>query len=273
MSNFLRNLARRGAGLPVTPIQASMPSPFGDFREGSMRADQEMLAEAPQLTDTQPAAAEPSLSTPGIQRSSATETGSPGQPSVQDSVTAFKAPPSAPQPNLFPFTGETQPVSVDPPVGESPPISHSRSDSEAMGETLEARGGHGTAPAGQNIEPAMPVISAPPALLTGLTAPPAEVVAKRAQLGSQGLKAGPQETREPEPPAPAIRPAAAESPMPLHFPKAPITSTPPAQLPVLVRIGRVEVRGTEPQRQAPASPSENTSLGFASYYRKRNYRS
>ena len=142
-----------------------------------------------------------------------------------------------------------------------------------MAETPEVRGGHGTSLAAQNIESALRVISAPPALLTGLIAPLAEAGAKRAQLGSQGLQEGSQETREPAAPVPAIRPAAAESPMPLPFPKAHTTSTPPAQLPVHVRIGRVEVRGPEPQSPAPATPSENISLGFASYHRRRNYRS
>ncbi|MGH2398184.1 MAG: hypothetical protein ACRDFW_14670, partial [bacterium] len=81
--------------------------------------------------------------------------------------------------------------------------------------------------------------------------------------------------REPALPATTIRPALAESHTLLQFPKTTPASlpTPPAQLPIHVRIGRVEVRATTAPTPTPSRPSAPAPLGFDSYYRVRNYRS
>jgi hypothetical protein len=71
---------------------------------------------------------------------------------------------------------------------------------------------------------------------------------------------------------PVIRPALSEATARLQFPTA-TRLPPPAQPPVHVRIGRIEVRERKPEAATPAVPSESPSLGFAEYYRVRKYRS
>jgi hypothetical protein len=71
-----------------------------------------------------------------------------------------------------------------------------------------------------------------------------------------------------------IRPAATEATVSLEFPSNISPSPQPApQLPIQVRIGRVEVRGTPPAPEPTrATPMETPPLGFASYHRLRRYR-
>jgi hypothetical protein len=85
---------------------------------------------------------------------------------------------------------------------------------------------------------------------------------------------GSPQTREATLPVPTIRPALHESPMLLQFPKATRSSspTPSPQLPIHVRIGRVEVRAPTEPKPPPAAPAPPAPLGFDGYYRARNYR-
>jgi len=73
-----------------------------------------------------------------------------------------------------------------------------------------------------------------------------------------------------------IRPATNEATVSLEFPSrvsAAPTSEPAPQLPIQVRIGRVEVRGTPPAPEPTrATRMESPPLGFASYHRLRRYR-
>lgn len=72
----------------------------------------------------------------------------------------------------------------------------------------------------------------------------------------------------------AIRPAVTEPGIALKFPKVttPAQSQSPGTVPIHVRVGRVEVRGTPQQEPARSIPKEGTPLGFASYHRMRRYR-
>jgi len=95
-----------------------------------------------------------------------------------------------------------------------------------------------------------------------------ELPPERPRIGAQQVRATAQ-------PAATIRPALAESLTVLDFPRVPSNSslTPSAQLPIHVRIGRVEVRATTASTPAPARPSSPAPVGFDAYYRMRNYRS
>ena len=71
-----------------------------------------------------------------------------------------------------------------------------------------------------------------------------------------------------------IRPAPTDPTLPFQFPRTATTSPQPVfPTPIEVRIGRVEVRGGPPVPQlAPAPPATSPPLGFASYHRLRRYR-
>jgi hypothetical protein len=78
------------------------------------------------------------------------------------------------------------------------------------------------------------------------------------------------------PSASVIRPATIDSPIPLRRPRR-VGAGPPDAVtaaPVLVRIGRIEVRGAlAPSQRQPPSPRPPTPPGFAAYERVRTYRS
>jgi hypothetical protein len=252
MSSFLVNLARRGAGLPVTPIQAPPPSPFGlELRKqgdepatGNTASPSPLRANSSEEYREVPSDA-PIHHTPSIQHLSGPE------PS-----TLIRTPllglPLAPRRHLIPPT-----FHVEREVATEIEVEHGR---------------HTPSPIAQMIESTSSVASARSIMIRkpgeGQIVQPAELSAERPRVGVQ-------KTREPALPAPAIRPALAESHTLLQFPKAtPASSpTPPSQLPIHVRIGRVEVRATTAPTPTPARPSPPAPLGFDGYYRMRNYRS
>src|SRR5262249_39078306 len=159
MSSFLVNLARRGAGLPATTIQAPPPSPFGPEIGRPMDAVTETpgtardlaIAETPNTGHTAMQApwhasaseehAEPSPGTPGqhmpaIQRLSGPEPSTPTQPSVAAPAAINRTPllePRLTAPEyVLPNTREAQatPMERPQPLGLAvPPYPTERADS------------------------------------------------------------------------------------------------------------------------------------------------
>jgi hypothetical protein len=127
-----------------------------------------------------------------------------------------------------------------------PPI---HADQEAVTEMDVERGRRTMAPVAQEIEP----VSEPLHYTSSVLPAPRELVL----------------------PTPTIRPALTESHTLLPFPKtmSAYSPTPPSQLPIHVRIGRVEVRAATTPTPAPARSSPPAPLGFDNYYRVRTYRS
>jgi hypothetical protein len=99
-------------------------------------------------------------------------------------------------------------------------------------------------------------------------------VGSPAELATEPARAGKQKTGNLALTAPAIRPAGAESLTLLSFPKVspPSPAAPRGELPIEVRIGRVEVRAPTAPTLAPAKSGATTPVGFDGYYRVRNYR-
>lgn len=264
MSSFLVNLARRGAGLPAIKIQAPPPSPFGPEirKQGGGLADElatgNTATQAPlRASSSEECAKQPSEvptnHTPSIQRLSRTEPSPSIQPAVGESAAAISTPSRptpAPRRHLI------------------PPTFHA--DREVITEIEVER--QEIEPVGEPPRHASRVAVDPPVIIGGLAERQILAPAERSVEPSQ---VGAQNTRETVLPAPTIRPAPAESHTLLQFPKTtPASSpTPPSQLPIHVRIGRVEVRATTAPTPAPARPSSPAPLGFDSYYRVRNYRS
>ncbi|MBI3796013.1 MAG: hypothetical protein HY268_03465 [Deltaproteobacteria bacterium] len=276
MSSFLVNLARRGAGLPTTPIQVpASPLGPGIRQPGDELTEVHETGRSLGMTEeptTGNAASQTPLRasgaaaytdlpsqtvaprTPSIQRFSGTEYRTPVQPSVGEPAATTKTPslgpPSAPQ------------LRVVSPRREE--VEHARPTPSPVAQTIE--------PMGALERQASTVAPTPPILIRE---PGETQVVSPTELSPEQPRDGAQETRAPALSAATIRPALAEFPTLLQFPQVtPASSpTPPAQLPIHVRIGRVEVRGTPAPTPTPARPSPAAPLGFDSYYRVRTYRS
>lgn len=302
MSSFLVNLARRGAGLPTTPIQAPPPSPIapeirkqGDeltevhetVRDPGMAeettsgiAASETLLRASSAAEYKDVSSAASAHhTPSIQRLSGTEYSTPIPSSIGEPAATTKTPslgpPSAPQLRVVSPRRELAAARMEPSDLAATPYPTER---EVITEIEVERDRHTPASVVHEIEQvgeparqASSVISAPAILIEELGE--RQVVALP-ELSVERPRIGAQQTPETAPP-PTIRPALAESHTLLQFPKVtPASSpTPPSRLPIHVRIGRVEVRGTTAPTPMPARPSPAAPLGFDSYYRVRNYRS
>lgn len=305
MSSFLVNLARRGAGLPVTPIQAPPPSPFGpeirkqgdELTEAHEAARGLRMAEEPATGNaasqaplrassseegTELPSEAPTHHTPSIQRLSGTEPGTPLQSSIiGEPVATIRTPSLGPPPasrsHVIPDRREAEVASMEPLEDSGSTVPPFHADRGVIAEVDVKRGRQvATAPVAQEIEP----VGEPARQASNVAPDPRIVITEPSErqvvtplVSTDGPRVEAQETPEPALPAPTIRPALAESYTHLHFPQVTPTSapTPPSQLPIHVRIGRVEVRATTaptPARSGPPAP-----LGFDGYYRVRNYRS
>jgi hypothetical protein len=262
MSNFLVNLARRGAGLPATTIQAPPPSPFGaeigkpvdavtetpgDARALSLvekpmtgnQATQAAWRASSSEEHVEPSPEAPIHHTPAIQRLSGTEPSTPRQPSIAEPEAPIRTPSLGPPP--------TPPWYVLPNAREdvtAVDVGHDLPTPSSVVHNIKAAGqpGHQA---------------------SGLPPTSAMVIQEPGQQQSVAL------------PAPALRPALAESHTVIDLPRVPAhaSPTPSAQVPIHVRIGRVEVRATTASTPTPARPSSPAPVGFDAYYRIRNYRS
>lgn len=306
MSNFLLNLARRGAGLPATTIQAPPPSPFGPEipRHGDELAEVHVSARGLDVAEESTtgnasgqsplrasSSAEyrelpfeaPTRPAPSIQRLSETESMAPMQPAIGESAAIAKTPSHgltpAPQQHVIPERREAQATPMEPPKGLGPTVPPFHADREVITEIMVERGRYIPTSAVQEIElvgePARQVISVAPGPAIIIREPGKRQVVSPAELPAERPLDEAQKTHEPALPAATIRPALTESHALLQFPKlTPASSpTPPSQPPIHVRIGRVEVRATTAPTPAPARPIPQAPLGFDSYYRVRTYRS
>jgi hypothetical protein len=306
MSSFLVNLARRGAGLPVTPIQAPPPSPFGpeirkqgdelteaheaarglrmaeELATGNAASQSPLPASSSEECMELPSEA-PTHPTPSIQRLSGAVPGTLIQPSIGEPAATTRTPSPgpvpAPQRHVIPPMREAGMAPMEPPKDFGPAVPPFHEEREVVTEIEAERGRHTPSPAAQEIEPVgeppRHASSVAPGLPIIIREPGERQVVAPAELSAERPLDRVQKTPEPTLPAPTIRPALAESHTLLQFPKVtPASSpTPPAQLPIHVRIGRVEVHATSAPTPTPATPSLLAPLGFDGYYRVRNYRS
>jgi hypothetical protein len=306
MTGFLVNLARRGAGLPVTSIQTPQPSPFGpeiskhvenvtetpgtvhNFPMGDKHTIENIAPEAPGRTSSAEEGVEyspevPTHHTPAIQRLSELEPSTLNQPSVIESAATIRTPlvESSPVPRSYMLSdaGEAQATPLEPPNHLESAILSLPSAREDIAE-IEVEGDrHAPSSIGHDIE----VSSRPPSPSSSLVSAAAMVVqepgeqrnAMLPELSSERARIGAQPIPETSLPVATIRAALTESSAVLDLPRIPASSPPTssAPLPIHVRIGRVEVRATTASPPTPAVPSSSGPVGFDAYYRRRNYRS
>jgi hypothetical protein len=253
MSSFLVNLARRGAGLPATTIQAPPPSPFGaeigkhvdDVTETpgatyDLSLAEESITGTPAIAEhVEPSPEAPTHHTPAIQRLSGTEPGTPRQPSVAEPAAPIRTPSPEPPPALPWYV-----------------LPNAREDVTAIDG---ARDLYAPSPVVHDVEG----MGQPERHVSSLPSASAMVLQEPGQQQGVAL------------PAPTLRPALAESHTVLDLPRVPAQTapTPSPQVPIHVRIGRVEVRATAASTPTPARPNAPAPVGFDAYYRIRNYRS
>jgi len=270
MSNFLHNLVRRGAGLPVTSIQAPAPSPFAPEVHmpelGAIEAEPEATAESQSVART----VREALPHPAVQRFVArpepppTSPPRPAQPAPPVAGGSFHDTPSPlPTPALPSVPGReppARPASVAQPATPPLPAPHAGQDLPAPAALPGVQVDQETAQGALGLPPVLFVQSAPAA------ASPVSGLVSVVTEGRDRTAAAEEQL----PATPAIQPALAELSASLRFPSvAPAPSpSPPTPRPIHVRIGRVEVRGAPP----PIAPSAPAPLGFAAYARVRNYR-
>ncbi len=229
-----------------------------------------------------------------IQRSSAAR-------AFADAAPSPEAPPTSTQP-LSPVGRETRGVSMKEvkDLGSEPApdvvkaakqpdvVVRSHTAQAAITKIQIERGETALEPAGQTLEPldlrpslasdiafSSPMITRAPRETRTSPAKASAGVSADPSVGS--LRAGTDELREHAVLSPRIHPAPDESHAPFQFPKVSraLPSEAPSQLPIHVRIGRVEVL---PPTSPTASPTTSVNsapragLGFKSYHRVRNYR-
>jgi hypothetical protein len=306
MSSFLVNLARRGAGLPTTAVQAPPPSPFGlelgrhvdaatethgaarDLAMVEQPATGDTVTQAPLRASSSEGRAEPSLAvptqhTPAIQRFSEIEPRTPSQPSVAEPVATLRSPslePSpAPQWSELPHARPAPAAPIEPPKRLDPAVPPYPTE---RGDVTESDVEHDLHPPLSVVhsiaaaaQPARHASSLPSASAMVLQEPGQQQGVALPELAPERPRTAAQPRRETALPAATIRPALAESHIVLDFPSVPSqpSLTPSAPLPIHVRIGRVEVRSTTASEPAPARPRSPAPVGFDAYYRMRNYRS
>ena len=293
MSNFIQNLAKRGAGLPLAAEARPAPAPVF---ESSLEAPSEGLSE---ITSE-----EMTIGAVETTRTTFETPHTPATPDVPHSPleqvdTGVKPAPAAASrdtPVLQPAPSIVEIVSaiehIPPPEAKSDTVapraeaSVSQSfqavsrDSEV---TIRAESTH--ASGAESAQPSSTADINPPATISPRLDQPES---SWPETSPHDVDEAPSTASEPaatdvliRPAAPEhrpvltehlIRPAATEPTISLQFPKVATAPPPP---PIHVRIGRVEVRGTPPVHQPTpiqAPPKESPPLGFAGYQRLRRYR-
>jgi hypothetical protein len=237
VSRFLVNLARRGAGFPMATVQAPPSSPFGP----AIREHKDKFMDTSGSTPDFRVAEEPSIG----------HTPRPS-PLPTTSFEGYRELPEEPAHDVLsipPLSRAESSTSSHPMVGES-----------ALTADMPLR------------EPVP--MSQEPMSLDKRKAEGASLKSSNSQTrdGAEKLHEPPQSVR-------TIQPLLAESHEFIHLVKStPASSTaPPAQLPVHVRIGRIEIRAATAQtptspKPTSASPNPPPTVGFEGYHRVRNYR-
>jgi hypothetical protein len=298
MSSFLVNLAQRGAGLPATTIQAPPLSPFGpeigkhvdEVTETYRVARNLAMAEKPTTGNTvtqaplrassseehvEPSPEEQTHRIPSIQCLSETAPTTLKHPSVPAATlrTPSLGPPPAPRRYVPPNVREAQAAPMEPPQRLDPTVPPPYpTEREDVAESEVERDLHPPSSVVYDIatgQPARHAGSLPSTSAIVIQEPDQQQGVAPPELSPE------RPMRETALPAATIRPALAESHTVLDFPRVPFHSslTPPSQLPIHVRIGRVEVRATTDSTPMPPRPSPPRPAGFDAYYRIRNYRS
>ncbi|MCM3905474.1 MAG: hypothetical protein ND866_27590, partial [Pyrinomonadaceae bacterium] len=120
MSNFLKNLAKRGAGLPLSAEYSPRPSIGVETRFGSKVRSPEIASEeapdlrneAPLAIQAQPMNASSTFSTTRAHHSSGMAATTPSQPSTLEPTTIVQPLSPGPEPFLRPSVAETARVPV-----------------------------------------------------------------------------------------------------------------------------------------------------------------
>jgi hypothetical protein len=232
VSRFLVNLVRRGAGFPMATVQAPPSSPFGP----EIREHKDKFMDTSGSTPDFRVAEEPSIGntmpTPLATKSFEGYRELSEAPIDHALSIQLLSRAESSTSTSHPMVGESA-LTADMPLREPVPMSQ-----EAM--NLDKRQAEG-----------------------------ASLKSSKSQT-----RDGAQKMHEPPQSVPTIHPVLAELHRFLQFPKATPASSAasPAQLPIHVRIGRVEVQAATAPTPAPARPNPPAPLGFEGYNRVRNYR-
>jgi len=268
MSSFLLNLARRAAGLPVGAVKAMSTPPFvrtgrvPDLVESGPVMTQDASPPGPALS-RRPAAASPLPVPESAPRSPNSGHAAEPDPRGRPARSTQPGPPPGPAPS----TDRGAPAAITArraPVSERVPTEPLHGPPAASRETVELSTG-----ADEPSSDGIPRIT-----LCGDGLPQARVAARVIAMPDRLRSISPARGADDAPSAPVIRPAPLDSPFPTRLPRRTLVGPPntATAAPVLVRIGRVEVRGAPAPRQAP-SPGPPAPSGFAAYERVRTYRS
>lgn len=275
MSNFITNLAKRGAGLPLAAECGPSParafeSSFGASEGLSEITSEEIVGKSVNAPAVSSLRTMNTSSAPEIQRA----------PLEQAGTVADTAPPSVPpHPTIVlqPSAATAEIVSAKPIVRNSETDVPRATETiapptEVVSRDFEFKPREASALSQVATSGPSPVASNPPATT------PRHRQKQQSALLQTSIKEVHETTSNRIDVVTAehlIRPAPVEPTVSLEFPKIASASplTPPPALPIEVRIGRVEVRGTPTaQQSAPAMRKDSPALGFASYQRLRRYR-
>jgi hypothetical protein len=280
VSSFLQNLAKRAAGLPLSPEYPPKPSPVVETRSGSTDTLEEIATEtasedrveAPPTAQLQPVDAISASPTPDVQRSPSIAASTPPRQPLPQPPTVF--PPSSTESAPLPPPDATAVRHEDKPARthESTAVRQDLGEHAAPIQARRVEPHRDAGSVGENMKRESP---------NGQTVLRPLAAARAFGAENQGTRDAPsahEVIQAPNPIIPpadqVIRPALTEPQIPKQFPK--ITPAPRPSLstvPIHVRVGRVEVRGTPPTpTRASAKPSEQTPLGFDGYQRVRRYR-
>lgn len=268
MTNFLKNLAKRSAGIPLATEYFPRASPplADDFGSGA-ELDENALEDAANLSPNTPLASSPSrainLASTSINQNQPVpdSAGRPKQESITpinsssdhaspNSVTHVKARPDAgPGPKGKTLDMQSSFQSQDRDVDE-------RIETGVL-QTMTVR--NETTHLQSNLRPLLSTRDAQTFVPPQVFAEPTEEQTPR--------------TQEVSPPDQTIRPAPRDRPISLQFPKvADALPRTPSPLPIHVRVGRIEVRGNAAQQTSNVMSKQPAPLGFAAYQRLRRYR-
>ena len=251
MNGYLQNLVRRGAGLPLSSTAAPRPSHGFERTVGATEPLQEVVTEQTAQHKTEdstsfqiPATSEFSpIVNPAIQSVSHEQQLTTSPSLVKPAVFLDNSPSSVG--NAFSVESEHgEPLRTSFESGPIEVLTKVRSVEPAQSrgsDTLSKQ------------EPTTHAIEQPRVLAKAV----GEAVLSSGEIPITVL---------------SIRPADAERPTTLQFPKVAVSpQLPPEPVPIHVRVGRVEVRGPT-QTSARSTPATQAPLGFVRYHRMRRYR-
>ena len=255
MSNFLHNLARRSAGLPLSTEFSPTPPPVFKTGFNSGEGIEEITSEETATAGPQAALTEPI----DMVSSSLTRAPMPAPEIKPEQPTSLSAP-------------ESESGTAITPILQTQPASEPALMAKAAAPSVPVKAHVNAAP--ERSEPidqqAMTSVRQLTPITNDLHVLPAAPHEPQTALGSQVFAQPTEDTPDAPQVDHAIRPARTERADAFQFPR--VITTPaqtPAPLPIHVRVGRIEVKGN-----APSQPNtvNTTPIGFAAYQRLRRYR-